>query len=356
MSVYRGCEMPLNLVTVTVVAAGPANTGKTSLITRFKSDTFNENYVPTSFFRYQHSDYVGTRLVRFIIWDTSGSIEANTGRSLAYREADVFLLCYNISDPSSLFTTINHWVPDLRLQAPATPIILVGCQSDRRQSSPGSVSSSDALSMSQQIGAVMYVETSAKTSRRGVASAMEVATLTTLGHLSPSTSTPVKTLHPHPPSPPISKKQRQRSVSISRDNWDGSLRSNSSTLSSTRSDTSMTSVSSNSESSSTSSLSSSPSPKIVINTTRTPKTDRKAKSGDKDNKGEDEQLVSIKCQRLRPDKTYEEVEIQVPLAVYNTMNSQNSDSQDKCQQQSDKKILGGALGNKIKCLFSKTDQ
>ena len=42
MSVYRGCEMPLNCVKVTVVAAGPANTGKTSLITRFKSDTFNE--------------------------------------------------------------------------------------------------------------------------------------------------------------------------------------------------------------------------------------------------------------------------------------------------------------------------
>ena len=42
MSVYRGCEMPLSCVTVTVVAAGPTNAGKTSLITRFKSDTFNE--------------------------------------------------------------------------------------------------------------------------------------------------------------------------------------------------------------------------------------------------------------------------------------------------------------------------
>jgi len=98
--------MPLSSVTVTVVAAGPTNAGKTSLITRFMSDTFNENYAPTSFFRYQHNDYVGTRLVRFIIWDTSGSIEANTGRSLAYREADVFLLCYNISEPSSLFSAI----------------------------------------------------------------------------------------------------------------------------------------------------------------------------------------------------------------------------------------------------------
>merc|ERR1711963_541136 len=159
----------------------------------------------------------------YTIWDTSGSMEPNTTRSLANREADVFLLCYNISDPSSLFSAINHWVPDLRLQAPSTPIVLVGCQSDLRQSVTDVVSSQQALSMSQKIGAVMYVETSAKTSRRGVASVMEVAALTSLGQISPLASL-VKT--PLPPSPPISKKHRQRSLSISRD-WDGSLRSNS---------------------------------------------------------------------------------------------------------------------------------
>ena len=285
------------------------------------------------------------------MWDTSGSMETNTSRSLAYREADVFLLCYNIADPNSLFTAINHWVPDLRLQAPTTPIILVGCQSDRRSGCSGAVTSSEALSMSQQIGAVMYVETSAKTSRRGVASVMEVAALTTLGHL--SSSTPVKMVQPHPPSPLVSKKQqRQRSVSISRDNWDGSLRSNSSTLSSTKSDTSMISV----ESSSSSSTSTSSSPKISINTCKTPKTDRRHRANDKDSGKSEEKMVTIKCQRLRPDKTYEEVDIQVPVAVYNTMNSGTSDNQDKYQCHSDKKPLGGALGNKIKCLFSKTDQ
>ena len=43
MSIYRGCEAgPVTSVSVTVVTAGPANTGKTSLITRFSQDTFNE--------------------------------------------------------------------------------------------------------------------------------------------------------------------------------------------------------------------------------------------------------------------------------------------------------------------------
>ena len=75
---------------------------------------------------------VANKRVRYTIWDTAGVMETNTTRTLAFREADVFLLCYKISDPSSLFSAINHWVPDLRQQAPSTPIVLVGCQSDLR--------------------------------------------------------------------------------------------------------------------------------------------------------------------------------------------------------------------------------
>ena len=307
-----------------------------------------QNYVSTSFCRYVHDTVIGSRRVRYTIWDTSGSLETNTSRSLAYREADVFLLCYNISSPSSLFSAINHWVPDLRLQAPSTPIVLVGCQSDLRQSVTEVVSSPQALSMSQKIGAVMYVETSAKSSRRGVASVMEAAALTSLGQFSPLASLP--------PSPPISKKHRQRSLSISRD-WEGSLRSNSSTLSSTRSDVSMTSLASKS-----SAASKPASPKVSINTCRTPKTERRPnRERDKEDRDQ-EKMVMIKCQRLKADKTYEEVEIQVPAAVYHTMmiHSDPETGQKQQQQQqlalNEKKGLALGLTNKIKCLFSKTDQ
>merc|ERR1712038_763955 len=344
MSVYRGQVVSPH--TVTLVTLGDAAVGKTSLINRFCSDTFNENYVSTSFCRYVHDTVIGSRRVRYTIWDTSGSLETNTSRSLAYREADVFLLCYNISDPSSLFSAINHWVPDLRLQAPSTPIVLVGCQSDLCQFVTEVVSSPQALSMSQQIGAVMHVETSAKSSRRGVASVMEVAALTLLGQFFPLVSLP--------PSPPMSKKHRQRSLSISRD-WEGSLRSNSSTLSSTRSDVSMASLASKS-----SEAAKPASPKVSINTCRTPKTERRPnRDKDREERAE-EKMVTITCQRLKADKTYEEVEIQVPAAVYHTMVVQSDPgaAQQQHQQQvtNDRKGLSLGLTNKIKCLFSKTDQ
>ena len=324
-----------------------------------------QNYTPTSFFRYQTSEVVGARVVRFVLWDTSGSLETSTVRALAYREADVFLLCYSIADPGTLFSCLDHWLPELRLQAPTTPIILVGCQSDRRTASNTAssslVTSGQALAVSQQIGAVMYVETSARSSRRAVSSLMEVAALTSLGQLPPA-STPVKT-HPktvvQPPSPPISKKtlHRGRSVSSTRDNWDGSLRSNSSTLSSTRSDASMSSVSSDKSGPGASVTQASPaSPRISINTSRTPKTERRTERRD-GGRAEAERMVSIKCQRLRPDKTYEEVEIEVPEAVYNTMRGEAGGPGEAGGGERLRLggALGGAMARQIKCLFSKTD-
>jgi len=415
---------------LTVVTVGDSRVGKTALINRFCDDVFIENHVATSFTRYISDSLVANRRVRYTIWDTAGTLETNTTRTLAFREADVFLLCYKISDPSSLFSAINHWVPDLRQQAPSTPLVLVGCQSDLRTDrtviqalakvGKSPVSSQQALSMSQQIDAVMYVETSAKTSGRGAASVMEVAALTSLGQFSPPQSTlqsPSLATSPLPPSPLISKKHRNRSLSISRqravtgdylsvsarpelslarersdclftieqseDLWEQlspqtphvynerlptdsplserqsqestnspvesrrskmgslssmSMRSKSSTLSSTKSDTSMQSVHS---------------PKnnnpVSITTTKTPKNNRKSQEKEKE---KSEKMITIKCQRLTADKTYEEVEIEVPAPIYETMQNYTDNGSVSSRQFTEKR----GFGSKIKCLFSKTAQ
>merc|ERR1711970_800759 len=146
---------------LTVVTVGDSKVGKTALINRFCHDVFIENYAATSFNRYISDSLVANKRVRYTIWDTAGVMETNTTRTLVFREADVFLLCYRISDPSSLFSAINHWVPELRNHAPSTPILLVGCASDERNGTGRTgaiVSSQQALAMSQQVEAVMYVE------------------------------------------------------------------------------------------------------------------------------------------------------------------------------------------------------
>ena len=393
---------------------------------------------------------VANKRVRYTVWDTAGTKEPNTTRTLAYREADVFLLCYKISDPTSLFGAINHWVPELRSHAPATPILLVGCQSDLRTDratiqnlgkvGKAPVSAQQALAMSQQIQAVMYVETSAKSSLRGVSSAMEVAALASFGQFSPSPS-PHSTTSPHHtnPSPihnrqsslvpstttsPIlpSRKVRNRSLSAPRQRntdllrsslkpaceptspqpvgpndsilsiepseifWDQfnsskdqfsspkgsprgedspipsriscqgsprspsltsrskmgslssmSMRSKSSTLSSTKSDSSMQSMNS---------------PKHIISiSTKTPKQNRKMSTPDKGNNNKTEKMITIKCQRLTADRTYEEVEIEVPAPVYQTMQNQSENGSVSSRHSRGEKR---SIGTKIKCLFSKT--
>ena len=53
-------------------------------------------------------------------------------RQHACRSADAVLLCYKISDPTTLFSALEQWAPAVRAVAPDTPIVLVGCQSELR--------------------------------------------------------------------------------------------------------------------------------------------------------------------------------------------------------------------------------
>merc|ERR1719150_3447181 len=90
-----------------------------------------------------------------------------------------------------------------------------------------------------------------------------------------------------------------------------SKRSKSSTLSPTRSDTSMQSVKRD--------TATKQAPiSIVTNPAKTPKTSRKTTQGEK--------MITIKCRRLTADKMYEEVEIEVPAPVYETLQGREGDS------------------------------
>ncbi len=93
-------------------------------------------------------------------------------RSLSYQEADVFLLCYKISDPVSLYNVKSKWWPEIRRHRPDSPIVLCGCQQDLRadaataaqlsKTGRAPVSQEQALAICCEVGAVNYVETSSK--------------------------------------------------------------------------------------------------------------------------------------------------------------------------------------------------
>ena len=103
----------------------------------------------------------------------SGSTAYDSVRPLSYQDADVFLLCYNISDPISLYNIKNKWIRELRgHEVDDLPIILCGCQADLRtdaqqvarlgKTGRTPVTTEQALAICCEIAAANYVETSAK--------------------------------------------------------------------------------------------------------------------------------------------------------------------------------------------------
>ncbi|RZF32719.1 hypothetical protein LSTR_LSTR005912 [Laodelphax striatellus] len=158
-----------------------------------KRNEMRRVYTPTGFEKYAVTYNVGDYRAHFSIWDTSGAAAYDTVRPLAYQDVKVFLLCFRVSDPESLDNAIKKWYPEIRQHCESTPVILCGCQSDLRNDIETisilakqhriPVTSEQAVYASRQINATTYVETSSKTSVKGVRDAFEVALLAALGKL-----------------------------------------------------------------------------------------------------------------------------------------------------------------------------
>ena len=101
-----------------------------------------------------------------------GSPAYDSVRPLSYQDADVFLLCYKISDPISLYNIKNKWIRELRAHRVDLPVVLCGCQADLRtdpitlshlgKTGRTPVTIEQALAICCEISAINYIETSAK--------------------------------------------------------------------------------------------------------------------------------------------------------------------------------------------------
>ncbi|KAF8771570.1 Rho-related GTP-binding protein RhoE like protein [Argiope bruennichi] len=162
-----------------VVVVGDSKCGKSALVHRFANDNFLTMYVPTDFERCSVDHLVGDYSVRLTIWDTSGAAAYDTVRPLCYKDARAFLVCFDLSSQMSLNNTLKKWLQEIRGHSEA-PIILCGCQSDTRDEVKHPVTYEQATSISRQMNATGYVETSAKT-EEGVTDAFELCALAALG-------------------------------------------------------------------------------------------------------------------------------------------------------------------------------
>ncbi|GAA6029407.1 hypothetical protein JCM8097_003663 [Rhodosporidiobolus ruineniae] len=143
-----------------LVFLGEQSVGKTSLITRFMYDTFDNTYQATIGIDFlSKTMYLEDRTVRLQLWDTAGQERFRSLIPSYIRDSSVAVVVYDITNRTSFMNT-SKWVDDVRSERGNDVIIvLVGNKTDlndKRQ-----VTTDEAEQKAKELN-VMFIETSAK--------------------------------------------------------------------------------------------------------------------------------------------------------------------------------------------------
>jgi len=143
-----------------LVFLGEQSVGKTSLITRFMYDSFDNTYQATIGIDFlSKTMYLEDRTVRLQLWDTAGQERFRSLIPSYIRDSSVAVVVYDITNRQSFLNT-SKWVDDVRAERGNDVIIvLVGNKTDlndKRQ-----VTSAEGEQKAKEFK-VMHIETSAK--------------------------------------------------------------------------------------------------------------------------------------------------------------------------------------------------
>lgn len=146
--------------TYKVLLLGNSTVGKSSILYRYTSDSFTDNFISTI-----GVDFHNAKLkhhdkdINLQIWDTAGQERFNTIVRSYYRETDFVILVYDVSSVET-FQNIRHWLREIKENANNNNlfIILVGNKSDLIQRK---VNKKKGIKLAKEYG-LEFLETSAK--------------------------------------------------------------------------------------------------------------------------------------------------------------------------------------------------
>ena len=104
-----------------VVLVGESGVGKTSLISRYTSDTFSSVILATTGASFATRIYTleeENQDIKFEIWDTAGQEQFRSIAQIFYKNASCCILAYDITRRKSFEEIKNYWIGEIRMNAP----------------------------------------------------------------------------------------------------------------------------------------------------------------------------------------------------------------------------------------------
>jgi len=143
-----------------LVFLGDESVGKTSIITRFMYDHFDDTYQATIGIDFlSKTMYLEDRVVRLQLWDTAGQERFRSLIPSYIRDSSVAIVVYDITNKQSFINT-NKWIEDVRDERGNDVVVmLVGNKTDLQQDRQ--VTAAEGEEKCKELG-VMFMETSAK--------------------------------------------------------------------------------------------------------------------------------------------------------------------------------------------------
>ena len=147
-----------------VVLLGEAGVGKTSIISQFIDESFQEEVQSSTGGTYSSKKFVigNKQILEFEIWDTAGQERYRSLTTMYYKDANAAILVYDITVQKTFDEIKTYWANQVK-ETSSNDIILVVCGNKSDLVNDEQVDEEKAREFANEIGALFFL-TSAKNS------------------------------------------------------------------------------------------------------------------------------------------------------------------------------------------------
>ncbi|CAB4254183.1 similar to Saccharomyces cerevisiae YLR262C YPT6 Rab family GTPase [Maudiozyma barnettii] len=145
-----------------IVFLGEQGVGKTSLITRFMYDTFDDHYQATIGIDFlSKTMYLDDKTIRLQLWDTAGQERFRSLIPSYIRDSRVAIVVYDITKKKS-FDFIDKWIEDVKNERGEENVILCIVGNKNDLTDERQVTIEEGQEKAKKLGAKIFMETSTK--------------------------------------------------------------------------------------------------------------------------------------------------------------------------------------------------